>query len=56
MTICKSLNGASGNGMRGMWEMGVGMKTTWRMGVEMWGLQGIRVEMEVGMWRLRVGI
>ena len=43
--ICKSQNGESGNGMRGM----VGMR---EIKVGIMGMQGIRV----GMWGIRVGM
>ena len=33
MATCKSLNGESENGMRGI---GVGMKGTWKIGLGMW--------------------
>ena len=47
--ICKSGNGESGNGMRGM----IGMQ-----GIRV-GMQGIRVGLQgigVGMWGIRVGM
>ena len=51
--ICKSRNGESGNGMRGMmgmWGISVGMMGMKGIKVGMMGMQGIAV----GMWGIRV--
>ena len=43
MAICKSRNGESGNGMRGIWGIGVGMWGIWvemqEMGMKMQGME-----------------